>query len=434
MPRSSQSSRRGLRGRGFPSRGGYNNDWRVYRQEQAPPVYILDGLVEEAVQSISDPSTANVGDIEAKDVQYLASYTWTDAKQPTMIVPGSPRVWRNRPLPYTVPPDTGVTYAYSNSVKIPSSPLLPLFRAIDHIESSESSSTKLDWSSVDFITDRNNLRKLLSWIEHKEKGGRIDEFRIDLQLCGVGTVLMQRWEPHAVYDARNSGYGDSFEKESTSPGPDCEKGIITGHSRIISYVIHGMKIVVRCEVDACIDLEKDEDSQSLSIETRGSNNTSPPKAVSADDLADALSSLSVTSSSTPQDVKIVDGGAVVPQSSLVKIKTRSMRNVETFDWSAAYLQLFLGQTYNLYLGVHQRGTFNEVREVNLETPEFQEAAKDMQPVLKKLGRLLDEILYIAIEYGHKGRLSVVCRAGQLKVYERKDEASFLPKDVLARFE
>lgn len=90
VPRSTQSPRRGLRGRGFPSTSGYNTDWRNRRQTQAPPVNILDGLVQEPVQSISDPSTANVGDIEAKDVQYHGSYTWTSAKEPTMVVPGEP--------------------------------------------------------------------------------------------------------------------------------------------------------------------------------------------------------------------------------------------------------------------------------------------------------------------------------------------------------
>ena len=144
-------------------------------------------------------------------------------------------MWRNRPTPYTVPPDSGITHAYSNSVKLPSSPLLPLFRAIDHMESS-SPSTQVNWSSIDFITDRNNLRKLLSWIEHKDKGTEVHDFRIDLQLCGVGTVLMQRWEPRAIYAAENSGFGDSFERESTSHGPDCQDGMLTGHSRIISYV------------------------------------------------------------------------------------------------------------------------------------------------------------------------------------------------------
>ena len=197
-----------------------------------------------------------------------------------------------------------------------------------------------------------------------------------------------------------------------------------------------MKIVLRCEVDAYIEDDVGEEKLA-STEGERPTDVSQAEDVSADDLADALSSLNVSASEVPPDsqyIKIISGGVKVPQASLMKIKTRSVRNVETFDWSAAYLQLFLGQTHNLYLGVHQRGTFSEVRKLNLETPEFQGAAKDMQPVLKKLGRLLDEILYIATDHGHEGRLSVVCQAQQLKIYKRLDKESFLPEDVLKRFE
>ncbi|KAI0698101.1 hypothetical protein BC835DRAFT_684939 [Cytidiella melzeri] len=437
-PRWTQSPQRGLFGRGFATRGGYNTDWRSRTARQSNPVHILDGLVAEAIQTLSEPSTTNVGDIEPKDVRYLASYTWTGAEQPTMIVPGCPRVWQDKPLPFTVPLDTGSTYAYANSSKLPASPLLPLFRAVDVMEESDDSGTKLDWSSVDFITDRNNLRKLLSWVEVKDKGrGKVDDFRIDLQLCGIGTVLMQRWEPHAVYNAENSGYGDSFERESTSAGPGCDDGILAGHNRIISYTLHRAKMVVRCEVDACLLPDAGALPRSTSYDPEAAIKPSP-RTVSADDLADAFSSLDVAATSSPptmQDVNVVKGGTVVPQSSLIKIKTRSMRNVETFDWESAYLQLFLGQTCNLYLGVHQKGRFEEVRKTAFDSPELKEAAKNTRPVLKKLGRLLDEILYIAIDYGNKGRLSVVCKSGQLKVYERKGEEDFLlPEDVLKRFE
>lgn len=197
---------------------------------------------------------------------------------------------------------------------------------------------------------------------------------------------------------------------------------------------------MRCEVDAYIPGESEQDAEHSPAEAaEASSPSSASRAddVSPDDLADVLSSLSVSSSetsSTAKDVKIVEGGIVIPQTSLIKVKTRSKKNAQTFGWAGAYTQLFLGQTYSLYLGIHQGGTFDEVRKVSFETPEFKEAARSMQPVLKKLGRLLDEILYVVMEYGHKGRLSVVCKAGQMKVYERVSQDSFLPEDVLARFE
>ncbi|KAI0345488.1 hypothetical protein BDW22DRAFT_880222 [Trametopsis cervina] len=398
----------------------------------------MENLIPEPVHAISEPSPANVVEVAATDVRYLASYTWTNAQEPTMVVPGSPRVWRNLALPYTVPLDTGETFGYWNGLKIPHSPMLPIFRAIDVMEE-DNSREKLDWPSVDFITCRNNLRKLLSWIVCKDKGEVVDDFRIDLKLCGVGTVLMQRWETHVVFDTETAGFGYSFGRESTRAGPDCDRGIIAGHSRVISYNFHGMKMLVRSEVDACVfpdGMSPSSTAVPISTAPVPPVESYNPAASSENELVDALASLSVTSSTPSSNLKkltVVKGGAEVPQSSLIKIKTRSTRNAETFDWTWTYLQLFLGQTYNLYLGVHQKGNFQEVRQIDFDSPSMKEAAKVAQPVLKKLARLLDEILYTALDHGEDGRLSLVSRAGELKMYRRREKESFLPDEILDRF-
>lgn len=97
----------------------------------------------------------------------------------------------------------------------------------------------IDWSSVDFVTDRSNLRKLLRWI--KGTGEEVKrEFRIDLQLAGERTVLMTRWERINQTSRRrklaehHTGIGHNFEKESTVPAKGCERGI--SHHRIVKYV------------------------------------------------------------------------------------------------------------------------------------------------------------------------------------------------------
>ena len=108
-----------------------------------------------------------------------------------------------------------------------------MFRAIE-IMQEDPTRERLDWSTVDFVTDRNNLRKLIGWIE--PTGAVAEDFRIDLQLCGVGTVLMQRYEHRMLFNSDRSGFSDSFEVESTKPGPDCEEGALGGHHRIVTYV------------------------------------------------------------------------------------------------------------------------------------------------------------------------------------------------------
>ena len=117
------------------------------------------------------------------------------------------------------------------------SSLLPLFRAVD-VVAEENADTSLDWGSIDIITDRNGLRKLMRWLQYPGGSGGEGprEFRIDLQLAGRKTVLMSRWEKRTREDPvkPRSGCGINFEKESTKTAKGCEKS--TGHHRIIQYV------------------------------------------------------------------------------------------------------------------------------------------------------------------------------------------------------
>ena len=138
--------------------------------------------------------------------------------------------------------------------------LLPLFRAAD-VVAEQTADTPLDWSSVDIVTDRNNLRKLLRWIQHPSSDtGRasgpsagsskvpaqsftgtigldpLKDFRIDVQLGGKKTVLLHRWEKRTREQAQppRSGCGINFERESTRPAKGCQRS--TGHHRITTYV------------------------------------------------------------------------------------------------------------------------------------------------------------------------------------------------------
>lgn len=151
---------------------------------------------------------------------------------------GSPPEWRDRPFPYRVPFDTGVRFIDQNGYRMGSeSCLLPLFRAVD-IVAEENADTSMDWSDVDFVTDRNGLRKLMRWIRHSgsDSAESLKNFRIDLQLGGRKTVLMHRLEKRTreIAVPPRAGCGISFEKESTTPAQGCNRS--TGHHRIVQYV------------------------------------------------------------------------------------------------------------------------------------------------------------------------------------------------------
>ena len=142
---------------------------------------------------------------------------------------GSPPQWTNRKTPYTIPPDIGVFFSDQNGYRIPKTVLLPLIVAVNK-QTESSKSLPFDWPSIDIVTDRNNLRKLTRWVS----GNAERDFRIDLQLAGKRTVLMNRWEKRTREAFNGKTYGYSFEKASTNPAPGCRDS--TGHHRIISYV------------------------------------------------------------------------------------------------------------------------------------------------------------------------------------------------------
>ena len=103
-----------------------------------------------------------------------------------------------------------------------SSPLAPLIVATQTFNKS------FDFKTVDFVTDRNNLRKLMRWIS----GSADQDFRIDVQSSGK-TILLQRWEEKSR-DGAQPGYAQGFNAATLKAPADCPGS--TGHHRIVTYV------------------------------------------------------------------------------------------------------------------------------------------------------------------------------------------------------
>ena len=134
---------------------------------------LLAGL-EEKINIIEAFSTKaqSSPEVSNEDSKPVVSYSWLDEKEPIIIVPGKwnlflvlesftislslgcPPVWRDRTMPFAVPGDSGIVYFDQNAARISSSPLMPLISAISH------QAPDFSLSDVDFVTDRNGLRKL----------------------------------------------------------------------------------------------------------------------------------------------------------------------------------------------------------------------------------------------------------------------------------
>ena len=113
-------------------------------------------------------------------------------------------------------------------------PMLPLFAAADEIHEAAATEAPVDWPTVDVITDRSGLRNLLRWL-NPSPGGRVRNFRIDIQLVGTKTLVLGRWEGsmRKLRTDRTSEF--RFEDATTRAAPGCPS---TGHHRAITYVRH----------------------------------------------------------------------------------------------------------------------------------------------------------------------------------------------------
>ena len=149
----------------------------------------------------------------------------------SQYIPGSPAIWTGRAVPFTLQPDEVFTYVNQNSPELSQYPMLPLFAAADAIHGQETA-PPVDWPTVDVVTDRNLLRKLLRWL-NPSPGREVRDFRIDFQLVGTKTLVLCRWESPTPEAQSNRSFGHAFVAAMTRAAPDCPS---SGHHRAITYV------------------------------------------------------------------------------------------------------------------------------------------------------------------------------------------------------
>lgn len=139
-------------------------------------------MAPTSIAEISRPDLESLETVAAAaasitDVKHLSSYNWIEASTPTIAVPGSPPLWSPPTKgPQKLAKDSGLIYIAQNAVRHPESPLKPLFRAL------YMSDPSFDMRSVDLVTDRNNIRKLLSFVNPGLSRGGLEPFTIDVEV------------------------------------------------------------------------------------------------------------------------------------------------------------------------------------------------------------------------------------------------------------
>lgn len=341
------------------------------------------------------------------DVKQLSSYNWIEARQdtPTIAVPGSPALWTPPTGSTKVKKDTGFFYIAQNAARHPSSPLEPLFRAV------YTTNPDFDIRAVDIVTDRNNIRKLLSFVDPGTSKNGLEAFTINIEVIKNTTIFCRDETNTAINIGPNQwhGYGHNFEKAYTTSKVNNS----TGHHRIISYRFGDLTFVVRHEVDGYVDSGVGPSSQA------------------PDDVADLLSGLRLSSKTlSASKLTIKEEGQQVPLSSTLEIKTRTARS--TIQLGEVVSQLWVSQTPKLVRAYHDRGTFQSPAvEDMVAYIKSWEASKKAE--LGKLAALIHRIVVLVKECGG----SAVVKydpADDCLVVTAVEKRKFLPDDLYAKWE
>ncbi|KAK7923430.1 hypothetical protein PG985_007501 [Apiospora marii] len=341
------------------------------------------------------------------DVQHLSSYSWIECPEPTIAIPGIPPKWQPPKTRRRLPKDSGFRYIAQNADRHPESPMEPIFRSLYGVDPS------FDVGSVDLVTDRNTMRKLLSFVDPGSTRYGLDAFTIHAELAGEKTVILSRVEAQThefIGPGQFVGHGHEFEKAYTA----CEIPNSTGHYRIIRYNFGGLSYVVRCEADAYVD---------SGDPVLGDNEGDP--------LADLTGNLEGLSLESGSKLSVRKQGRTTPLESILEIKTRVAHKPTSISDVAA--QLWISQTPKLVRAYHRQGLFGEayVEDVADKVAAWE---RIQQPHLKRLAALMTKLTDLVKGFG--GSCTIRCcpeNAEELVIQKVQDGKPMLPSDLYAKW-
>ncbi|KAG6106665.1 hypothetical protein E4U13_007332 [Claviceps humidiphila] len=359
---------------------------------------------------LQDPEPSAAAHIT--DVKNVSSYSWIDTSTPTIVVPGTPPLWNPPVTDVPLPKDSGLYSIEENAVRLPGSPMAPMLRAIF------TTNPSFDVRSIDVISDRHNIRKLLSFIDPGSDKYNGEKFTIRLELVGHTLLLCRHEKVMTRYIGRNQYLGHAFEfiqAYTTSQIDDS-----AGHFWIVSYRFCGLNFLICHEPDGFVSPESAADVAYEGLLNRPksptrSRNQRPPS----------------TADSGLKNVIVRHKGEAVPLESLFDIKTRAKGKGLHFRHIAP--QLWLSQTSKLVRAFHEVGCFQKPR-VEDVGEKLKRWELDNQENLRKLGALIGRIITVMKGRGGRGILRFDVKKGSLIISRDKDESGMLSEDLYSKWD
>ncbi|KAI1379382.1 hypothetical protein F4677DRAFT_329607 [Hypoxylon crocopeplum] len=295
-------------------------------------------------------------DAKISDCKYAASYSIVDSRSPKIIIPGQPATWKPPQLPSQLPGDHGDYLRDQNGARFPEHPMQPSVQSLFALNK------EFDPLSIHIMGCASSLGDILRFTRAVEA-----TFRFDVEMIGNTLFLVRNHRDQIIPDVR--GYGHSFLDNFTSYPAGVEE--TKSHQRVVSYSFGGLKFLVRFECDG--------------HSTNNAEGVVPtliaPKAVT-------LQEPSVSSS-----IAIKPAGVIVPQDSILEIKTKSQARAP-IEMSDHLPRLWVRQIPHLITAYHTRGSFEDVQEkaVRVDVLKWEaEHESELRKFASVLHQLINEV-------------------------------------------
>ncbi|KAF1974110.1 hypothetical protein BU23DRAFT_579864 [Bimuria novae-zelandiae CBS 107.79] len=346
----------------------------------------------------------------------FASYNWTDAKSPIILVPGKPPLWTPLRQAQRLKEDSGVFFRDLNSAKYPEFPTEPAVRALldtDPIFAIE---------EVDVFACGSTMGNLLRFARSIEK-----PFRFNIELIGTTVFFVRKDnDPREIIEGVR-GYGHTFPEAYTTWERDVKGS--ESHQRLCRYKFGGLDCVVRFECDGYLGHG--------SGPAPRSNPVSTPAGL-LDSLVGSLDNVTVGRhiSDSKTALTLKQSGAVVPQHTVFDLKTRSGKYRKEIDMEEMYPQLWIKQIPNFVVAYHDGyGTF-PLHDIHVKQVQANVQAWERQneAAIRRLAVLLNKFVEIAKKEG-PGLLEAYCPSvDRLEIRRQHGEGVHaLPPELMARW-
>ena len=333
------------------------------------------------------------------DFTSVGSYNWASQsmpKKPIIIVPGTPNYLKQDIKCQQLIMSDFQKICSENQYFMYKYPMEPMFRAVTLC------TPEFDFKTIDLITERNNLRKLLNFVEENSS----ESFRIEIQLIENETLIFIRKDERVMMSCQD--YSKDFKEKFSEKG---SKDL--SYWKIVTHMIGDIRVMSQFEVDC--------------VETASYPSAAEPKPTETEPIKFNQNS----------KLSYIAGNSIDLQNEkLVEMSTKGIWKGEYTFPNNKWSHLALSNINVLLLGWHKKGKLQKIERLSFDevTEKCGREKDEIQKSIGKLHALLKMIKEIIKNQGDHGSVFALVYdkdAGEnsLEIFEVSNHSGCLPHEL-----